>query len=83
MSHKAKYVRNFVQLVVGLSFGIFNMMTWFGFNIKDWWMEILHLSLLIISIYGLRILKVKNKTTKRAQKGEKYLWIIWMMKGKR
>ena len=36
MSHKAKYVRNFVQLVVGLSFGIFNMMTWFGFNIKDW-----------------------------------------------
>jgi len=33
---------------VGLSFGIFNMMTWLGFNIKDWWMGILHLPLLII-----------------------------------
>ena len=45
---------------VGLSFGIFNMMTWFGFNIKDWWMGILHLPLLIISIYGLRISKMKK-----------------------
>ena len=45
---------------VGLSFGIFNMMTWFGFNIKDWWMGILHLPLLIISIYGLRISKIKK-----------------------
>ena len=44
---------------VGLSFGIFNMMTWFGFNIKDWWMGILHLPLLIISIYGLKISKIK------------------------
>ena len=45
---------------VGLSFGIFNMMTWFGFNIKDWWMGILHLPLLIISIYGLKISKIKK-----------------------
>lgn len=45
---------------VGVSFGIFNMMTWFGFNIKDCWMGILHLPLLIISIYGLRISKMKK-----------------------
>ena len=45
---------------VGLSFGIFNMMTWFGFNIENWWMGILHLPLLIISIYGLRISKKQN-----------------------
>ena len=31
---------------VGFSFGIFNMMTWFGFNIENWWMGILHLPLL-------------------------------------
>ena len=45
---------------VGLSFGIFNMMTWFGFNIENWWMGILHLPLLIISIYGLRISKKQD-----------------------
>lgn len=45
---------------VGVSLGIFNMMTWFGFNIKDCWMGILQLPLLIISIYGLRISKMKK-----------------------
>ena len=37
---------------VGLSFGIFNMMTWFGFNIENWWMGILHLPLLIVIYRG-------------------------------
>ena len=54
-----KATLNVISFVV-VSFGIFNMMTWFGFNIKDCWMGILHLPLLIISIYGLRISKMKK-----------------------
>jgi hypothetical protein len=38
---------------VGLIFGLFNMMTWFGMQRENWWMGILHLPLLILSFYGL------------------------------
>lgn len=40
---------------LGLGFGILNMMTWFIFDIQNWWMGILHLPLLTVSIYGLWI----------------------------
>lgn len=40
---------------LGFGFGILNMMTWFGFRPMDWWMGVLHLPLLIISWYGLRL----------------------------
>ena len=38
---------------VGLLFGLLNAMTWFAMQSESWWMGILHLPLLIISIYGL------------------------------
>ena len=44
---------------VGFIFGLLNMMTWFGFNIQNWCMGVLHLPLLILSIYGLIISKNK------------------------
>lgn len=42
---------------VGLNFAIWNMLTWFVFDIKNYWMGILHFPLLILSIYGLVISK--------------------------
>ena len=37
----------------GLLFAIANMMTWFVLRPADWWMGVLHLPLLLTSIYGL------------------------------
>lgn len=45
---------------VGLLFGILNMFTWFGFQVHNWWMGVLHLPLLILSFYGLIVVH-KNK----------------------
>ncbi|MCL2378657.1 MAG: hypothetical protein FWC77_05975 [Defluviitaleaceae bacterium] len=42
-----------VMSYVGLLFGIMNMVTWFGINRDNWWMGVLHLPLLVISVYGL------------------------------
>ena len=39
---------------VGLFFGIMNMLTWFVFNPNSWWMGVLHLPLVIISLLGLK-----------------------------
>lgn len=38
---------------VGFIFGLLNMMTWFGLQIENWWMGVLHLPLMILSIYGM------------------------------
>ena len=38
---------------VGLVFGILNIVTWFGIRPESWWMGVLHLPLLAISIFGL------------------------------
>lgn len=45
---------------VGLLFGLLNMVTWFGVQFNNWWMGILHLPLVILSLYGLL---VANKKT--------------------
>jgi len=42
---------------IGTIFGFYNMLTWFVFNIKSYWMGVLHLPLVIISIYGMLISK--------------------------
>lgn len=46
---------NFITLKVtsfiGLLFGIVNMITWFIMDIEMWWMGILHMPLLLISLY--------------------------------
>ncbi|WP_156231773.1 hypothetical protein [Corynebacterium occultum] len=39
----------------GLGFGLFNMLTWFLLNPESWWMGVLHLPLLILSLSGLVI----------------------------
>ena len=44
-----------IAAFVGFSFGILNMMTWFGFQIQNWWMGICHLPLFILSFYALRL----------------------------
>ena len=49
-----------VTSYVGFLFGIMNMVTWFGMNIDNWWMGVLHLPLLIIAFYGL-IIAYKEK----------------------
>lgn len=51
---------------LGLIFGLLNLMTWFGFNTQNWWMGILHLPLLILSIYGL--IESKNKLSFKIKK---------------
>jgi len=42
-----------VMSYAGLLFGLINMVTWFGLNSDNWWMGVLHLPLMIISLYGL------------------------------
>jgi hypothetical protein len=37
---------------VGIIFGLVNIITWFVISPEGWWMGILHLPLLLISIYG-------------------------------
>ncbi|GAP12535.1 hypothetical protein LARV_00271 [Longilinea arvoryzae] len=44
----------------GLLFGLLNMMTWFVMQSQNWWMGVLHLPLLILSISGL--LTAREKT---------------------
>ncbi|MGP6174621.1 hypothetical protein [Corynebacterium sp. A21] len=39
----------------GLGFGLFNMMTWFLIQPDSWWMGVLHLPLLILSISALAV----------------------------
>ena len=46
---------------VGFIFGLLNMMTWFVLQIDNWWMGVLHLPLVIISLYGLLVAH-KEKT---------------------
>ncbi len=50
---------------VGAIFGVLNAMTWFGVDIQNWWMGILHLPLLILSIYGLIVSKNKQSDNKK------------------
>lgn len=38
---------------LGLGFGILNMITWFVFDLPDWWMGICHIPLMVISIRGM------------------------------
>ncbi|MEE1272949.1 MAG: hypothetical protein UHI81_00435 [Olegusella sp.] len=38
---------------VGLLFGILNLVTWFVFDPASWWMGVLHLPLVIVSVAGL------------------------------
>ena len=49
---------------VGLYFGLINMVTWFIIDSKFWWMGVLHMPLLIISIVGLVLSKkIKIQTS--------------------
>lgn len=45
---------------VGLLYGLLNMPTWFVIDADSWWMGVLHLPLLILSLYGL-ILAYKER----------------------
>ena len=45
---------------LGFSFGILNMMTWFGYQRQNWWMGICHLPLLILSFSAMRMSKGKK-----------------------
>jgi len=38
---------------VGLLFGLLNLLTWFVFIPASWWMGVLHLPLVVVSIYGI------------------------------
>ncbi|HZK19572.1 MAG TPA: hypothetical protein VFC68_02475 [Treponemataceae bacterium] len=40
---------------LGFLYGLLNMVTWFGIQKENWWMGVLHLPLLVISLYGLII----------------------------
>ncbi len=40
---------------VGFLFGLMNMITWFVMISGNWWMGVLHLPLLILSIYGMLV----------------------------
>ncbi|MGN0425266.1 MAG: hypothetical protein ACI4FY_08115 [Acetatifactor sp.] len=60
--HKSVYKPTMhIVSFLGFGFGILNMMTWFGFRPTDWWMGVLHLPLLIISWYGLRLSSLKKQ----------------------
>lgn len=48
---------------LGFGFGILNMMTWFIFDIPNWWMGICHLPLLIISFIGLKKSRQDKETS--------------------
>ncbi len=41
-------------------FAIMNMITWFGINLDMWWMGVVHIPLLITSITGLFLSKIKK-----------------------
>jgi len=49
-----------IMSYAGLIFGIMNMITWFGINRDNWWMGVLHLPLLVISLYGLIVAHIEN-----------------------
>jgi len=42
-----------VTSFVAAGFGLLNMATWFALQPQDWWMGVLHLPLMVLSIYGL------------------------------
>jgi hypothetical protein len=46
---------------VGFIFGLLNMMTWFGIHRENWWMGVLHLPLLILSFYGLIVVRKEKQ----------------------
>lgn len=54
---------------VGLIFGLLNMMTWFGIRNENWWMGVLHLPLLVLSLYGMIVAK-KEKLPRDLQVNE-------------
>lgn len=41
-----------VTSFVAAGFGLLNMATWFALQPQDWWMGVLHLPLMVLSIYG-------------------------------
>jgi len=49
-----------VMSYAGLMFGVMNMITWFGLNQNGWWMGVLHLPLLVISLYGLVVARMER-----------------------
>jgi len=53
---------------IGLLFGLLNMMTWFALNSESWWMGVLHLPLLILSIYGMLSAHQANRKDMEAAK---------------
>lgn len=50
-----------VASFAGFIFGLLNMITWFGIQRASWWMGVLHLPLVIIALYGLRIAYKEKK----------------------
>lgn len=52
----------FVTAFVGCLFGLMNMLTWFVLQPMSWWMGVLHLPLLILSVYGL--MDIRNKSSR-------------------
>lgn len=63
--HHRKVYKPTLHLVsfVGVIFAFWNMLTWFGLNLANWWMGVLHFPLLILSIMGLKLSSKKNWLT--------------------
>jgi hypothetical protein len=60
----SKYISKPILSVVsyvGFIFGLMNMLTWFGMQSENWWMGVLHLPLLILSLYGLVVTKKEKQ----------------------
>ena len=54
---------HFITAFVGLGFGVFNILNWFIFQPVFWWMGVLHMPLIILSLYSLIVLRKERLTT--------------------
>ncbi len=60
LSDRANRATLSVTGFVGLLFGLLNLVTWFVINRGMWWMGILHMPLLVISVFLLRSTRQNN-----------------------
>jgi hypothetical protein len=52
---------HFITAFVGFIFGIFNIMNWFILQPVFWWMGILHMPLILLSLYSFIVLRKKER----------------------
>lgn len=58
ITNRRLYAPTFYAIcAVGLLFGLVNVVMWFGLHPESWWMGVLHLPLLITSLYGLKVIR--------------------------